>query len=78
MRLMDRFPEEKDSELLKAKIALYSQHIFLWVPFRDVIGTYIELNKALLAAGAIDGGMLASAMLSMYAYLDTSLSLMAL
>jgi len=74
MSLMERFPEEKGGEFLKAKIALYGQLICLRMSFRDAIETFLELNKELLAIGASDQAM-AAGMLSMFSFLNASLPL---
>ena len=74
MSLMDRFPEERGAEFLKAKIALFGQLICLRMSFRDAIEAFLELNRSLLAIGATDQAM-AAAMLSMFSFLNASLPL---
>ncbi|KAL7567811.1 hypothetical protein ACA910_000562 [Epithemia clementina (nom. ined.)] len=75
--LMDRFPAEKGLEFIKTKMAMYGSLFCLRVSFRDAIESYLDLNKSLYSQGETELG-LASGMLAMFAFLNSSLPLNAL
>ena len=75
--LLDRFPEEKGLEFLRARVGLYSSLFCLRLPFRDCVEPFLDLSKLGYAQGETEYG-LGAAMLAMFSFMIASLPLNAL